>query len=173
MIAGLSFCNLRVRYALHSNLFSLSKALCMSEASVRSSFLPQLGVVTRKMRTLYDAQLKTQELSLSRARLLFHLSAREGATQKELASLLAVEQPSMVTLIDAMEKSGFIRRVALSSDRRSKGIFMTDRAREATTRLMRLTEEFNEMVLAGIDDAELAVVQRVLQRMFDNISEAG
>ncbi|WP_312793817.1 MarR family winged helix-turn-helix transcriptional regulator [Tianweitania sp.] len=144
----------------------------MSEASVRSSFMPQLGVVTRKMRTLYDARLKAQDLTLSRSRLLFYLSGREGTTQKELAKLMEVEQPSMVTLIDAMEKNGFIRRVALSSDRRSKGIFLTDRAREQTAKLMRLTDDFNELVLAGIGDDELSVVSRVLQRMSDNISQA-
>jgi MarR family transcriptional regulator for hemolysin len=144
----------------------------MSEVSIRSSFLPQLGVVTRKLRTLYDGRIRKQDLTLSRARLLFHLAQREGTTQKELAKLLAVEQPSMVTLIDAMEKNGFIRRVARASDRRSKGIFLTDRAREQTARLIRLTEDFNEVVLAGIDDAELEVVMRVLERMFDNINQA-
>ena len=139
---------------------------------MRSTFLPQLGIVTRKLRTFFDGKIKTQDLTLSRARLLFHLSSREGTTQKELAKLLAVEQPSMVTLIDAMEKNGFIRRVALASDRRAKGIFLTDQAREKTAKLMLVMDEFNGIVLAGIDDADLQVVQRVLQRITDNINQA-
>jgi MarR family transcriptional regulator for hemolysin len=143
----------------------------MSGLSVRSTLLPQLGVVTRKMRTLFDGRIKKQGFTLSRARLLFTLAKQEGLTQKELAQMLAVEQPSMVTLIDAMERIGFIRRVPIEGDRRSKGIFLTDIAREKTAKLIKSTNEYNDIVLAGIDDADLETVQRVLQRMFDNINQ--
>lgn len=144
----------------------------MDDVPARSRFLPQLGVVGRKLRTLFDGRIKAQGLTLSRARLLFHLAQQEGLTQKELAQLLAVEQPSMVTLLDAMEKNGFIRRVAIEGDRRAKGIFLTDAARDQTAKLMRITEDFNATVLAGINEEEFEVVTRVLQRVFDNINQA-
>ena len=145
----------------------------MNALTARAAFVTQLVKVNRKLRTLYDAQVKLQGLTLARARMLYHLGNRDGLTQKQLAQLLEVEQPSMVSLIDAMEKKGFVSRVPIEGDRRAKGIFLTEHAREEAGKIQRYSDEVNEKVLAGIDEADLQVTARVLEQIAQNIGAAG
>ena len=138
----------------------------------RTEFVDQLTKVNRKLRTMFDARVKSQGLTLARARLLMHLAKAEGTTQSELAELLEIEQPSMVGLIDAMEKKGFVVRRAVEGDRRAKGIFMTDVARREADTILAYANELRQQVMAGIDDKDLEVATRVLKHVARNIGAA-
>lgn len=118
---------------------------------------------------MFDARVKSQGLTLARARLLMHLAKEEGATQTELAQALEVEQPSMVTLIDALEKKGFVTRRAVTGDRRARGIFLTDGARREAETILEFANELREQVLMGVDENDLAVATRVLGQVARNI----
>jgi MarR family transcriptional regulator for hemolysin len=135
----------------------------------RTVFVDELTKVNRKLRAMFDARVKTQGLTLARARLLMHLAKQEGTTQSELAELLQVEQPSMVGLIDAMEKKGFVIRRAVEGDRRSKGIFLTEAARREADTILAYADKLRQQVMAGIDEAELEIATRVLKQVARNI----
>ncbi|WP_019171083.1 MarR family winged helix-turn-helix transcriptional regulator [Pseudaminobacter salicylatoxidans] len=90
----------------------------MNIIAMRAAFVDELSKASRKLRTLFDARVRTHGLTLSRARLLMHLVKADGATQAELADALEVEQPSLVGLVDALEKMGHIERRAIDGDRR-------------------------------------------------------
>ncbi|WP_442579082.1 MarR family winged helix-turn-helix transcriptional regulator [Mesorhizobium sp. ASY16-5R] len=138
----------------------------------RTVFVDELTKVNRKLRAMFDARVKTQGLTLARARLLMHLAKQEGTTQSELAELLQVEQPSMVGLIDAMEKKGFVIRRAVEGDRRSKGIFLTEAARREADTILAYADELRQQVMVGIDEAELEIATRVLKQVARNIGAA-
>jgi MarR family transcriptional regulator for hemolysin len=145
----------------------------MDMPASRAAFVDQLTKVNRKMRTLFDARVKSQGLTLARARLLMHLAKEEGATQTELAETLEVEQPSMVSLIDALEKKGFVTRRAVEGDRRAKGIFLTEMARAEAQTILDYANELREQVLVGVDDEDLRIATRVLRQVAHNIGAAG
>jgi MarR family transcriptional regulator for hemolysin len=138
----------------------------------RTAFVDELTKVNRKLRAMFDARVKTQGLTLARARLLMHLAKQEGTTQSELAELLQVEQPSMVGLIDAMEKKGFVTRRAVEGDRRSKGIFLTEAARAEADTILAYADELRQQVMVGIDETELEIATRVLKQVARNIGAA-
>ncbi|EBY6940156.1 MarR family transcriptional regulator, partial [Escherichia coli] len=95
-----------------------------------------LAGVNRKMRTMFDARVREQGLTLSRARLLLLLAKGDGVTQRELAEALEIEQPSLVTLLDGLERQGLIVREPLETDRRANRVVLTPEARDETDRLM-------------------------------------
>lgn len=144
----------------------------MDIANSRTAFVDQLTKVNRKMRTLFDARVRSQGLTLARARLLMQLAKEEGATQSELAQVLEVEQPSMVSLIDALEKKGMVVRRAVEGDRRAKGIFLTDTARREADTILAYADELREQVLVGVDLEDLKVATRVLRQVARNIGAA-
>ncbi|MDQ6436656.1 MarR family transcriptional regulator [Mesorhizobium sp. LHD-90] len=141
----------------------------MDMMASRTAFVDELTKVNRKLRTMFDARVKSQGLTLARARLLMHLAKEEGATQSELAEALQVEQPSMVSLIDALEKKGFVVRRAVDGDRRAKGIFLTDVARRETDTILGYANELRQQVLGGVDGRDLETATRVLRRVALNI----
>lgn len=144
----------------------------MDVAVSRAAFVDELTKVNRKLRTLFDARVKMHGLTLARARLLVHLAKEEGATQTELANALEVEQPSMVGLIDGLEKKGFVTRRAVEGDRRARGIFLTEAARAEADAILAFAGELREQVLEGVDEMDLMVATRVLQRVARNIGAA-
>ncbi|PSJ51693.1 MarR family winged helix-turn-helix transcriptional regulator [Kumtagia ephedrae] len=145
----------------------------MDVTAARTAFVDQLTKVNRKMRTLFDARVRSQGLTLSRARLLMHLAKQEGATQSELAEALEVEQPSMVSLIDALEKKGFVTRQSVEGDRRAKRIFLTETARREAETILDYADELREQVLLGVDERDLEVATRVLTQVARNVGAAG
>jgi len=144
----------------------------MDSAALRTRFVDELSKVNRQLRTMFDARVRTRGLTLSRARLLMHLAKNEGATQSELASALEIEQASVVTLLDALQKKDLILRCAVEGDRRANGIFLTGKAREEADAIFGFVAELRKQILAGVDDDDLSVATRVLEQVSRNIGAA-
>lgn len=77
-----------------------------SHSAIRAGFLTELSVAGRKLRTLFDALGRRQGLNLSRARLLLQLAPGNALTQSELAARLELAHPTLVRLLDGLEKQG-------------------------------------------------------------------
>ncbi len=145
----------------------------MPHSSVNRDLFDELSFVNRKLRSLFDARVKERGLTLSRARALFALSRRNGLNQRELADELDIETPTIVRLLDGMEKQGFIERRVEHTDRRAKKIHMTDLGRSIATEIDKLACEIREQVLGDVDPAEKLVALRVISSMAGNIQAIG
>jgi MarR family transcriptional regulator for hemolysin len=102
-----------------------------------------------------------------------HLANADGATQTEIAEALEVEQPSIVGLIDALEKKGLIERRVVEGDRRSRAIFLTEAARDEANEILAFACTLRRQVLNGVDEKDLKIATRVLQQVTRNICSVG
>ncbi|MGE6782086.1 MarR family winged helix-turn-helix transcriptional regulator [Ensifer adhaerens] len=141
----------------------------MYQPTVNRELFDALSLVNRKLRAVFDARVKERGLTLSRARALFALTKKDGLNQRELADELDIETPTLVRLLDGMEKQGFIERRVEVSDRRAKQIHMTELGRTVADEILRLADDIRAEVLQGIDAAELAVTKRVVRAIADNV----
>ena len=141
----------------------------MFDSSVNRELFDALSSVNRKLRALFDARVKERGLTLSRARALFALSRRDGLNQRELAEELGIETPTIVRLLDGMEKQGFIERRVEVSDRRAKQIHMTERGRGIADEIDKLACEIRQQVLDGVDATDKATALQVVSMMAGNI----
>lgn len=135
-------------------------------------FFDELTRANRRLRALFDARAKGMGLTLSRARALMRLAETDGMTQSALAETLGIEQPSLVGLLDGLEKKGFVERRVDPEDRRSRRIFLTPAAQESAAEILAFTRQLRAQVLDGVDPDDLAVAIRVLARANDNIEQA-
>jgi len=145
----------------------------MPNSAVNRELFDALASVNRKLRALFDARVKARGLTLSRARALFALSKRDGLNQRELADELGIETPTIVRLLDGMEKQGFIERRVEVSDRRAKQIHMTDRGRDIAGEIDKLACEIREQVLGGVDHKDKAIALQVVSLMAGNLVSIG
>ncbi|WP_455272130.1 MarR family winged helix-turn-helix transcriptional regulator [Rhizobium herbae] len=141
----------------------------MLNSAVNRELFDALASVNRKLRALFDARVKERGLTLSRARALFALSKRDGLNQRELADELGIETPTIVRLLDGMEKQGFIERRVEASDRRAKQIHMTARGRDIADEIDKLACEIRGQVLDGVDAEDKATALQVVSLMNGNI----
>jgi DNA-binding MarR family transcriptional regulator len=81
-----------------------------------------------------------------------------------------MREPTTVTALNGMEKSGLVRRVPSKNDRRKVHIYLTPRARKLKDKLMPMVAEVNVVAARGIDPNDIAVLRRVLLKMSENLT---
>lgn len=138
-------------------------------ATLRSDVTNELATASRKMRTGFDALVRTRGLTLARARALMLLARHPGISQTELAGLLEIENPTVVRLLDGLEKQGLIRRTPAADDRRVKRIDLTEAAEDQVDEIEDLAEVMRGTMARGIPEADLTVTLNVLRRMIANL----
>jgi MarR family transcriptional regulator for hemolysin len=93
------------------------------------AFGPLLHGAARAWRLKLDERLKPMGLSQAKWRTLLHLSiAPDALTQKEIASRLGIEEPTLVTLLHRLEGDGWVTRTSAEYDRRCKLVRLGRRA---------------------------------------------
>ncbi len=138
-------------------------------AALRAVLPSELSTAGRKMRTVFDRLVRARGLTLSRARTLMVLAHDSEMTQKDLAAALDVEHPTLVRVLDGLEKQGLIERCAVDGDRRAKRIALTPASEGQIRELEELSESVRVQMLDGIPEADVATTLRVLRRIGENL----
>lgn len=92
--------------------------------------------------------------------------------QRELADELDIETPTLVRLLDGMEKQGFIERQSVEGDRRAKQIVMTPHGARMAGEVLDLARSLRADVLADISTADMTATVKVFAAMSDNIARS-
>ena len=122
----------------------------MDLTQLQASFTGELAAVNRKLRALVDDRARDMGLTLSRARLLMELAKADGPTQSDLAGLLDIEQPTLVRLLDGLERNGMIERRTVEGDRRARRVFLTETARAQAQDILDFLAELRAGILQGL-----------------------
>ena len=144
----------------------------MDTTDPRERILDDLSRVQRKMRALFDARVKERGLTLPRARALLILGRGVSLNQRELADELDIETPTLVRLLDGMEKQGFIERQSVEGDRRAKQIAMTPRGAKVAEEVLDLARTLRADVLKGISANDMSTTVKVFAAMAENIAQS-
>lgn len=99
------------------------------------------------------------------------LSIRQGVTQKQLAEMTFVEAPTLVPIIDKMEKDGFLTRQPDPKDRRNNLIFMTEKSERLVDPIIDCIIDIRKMALNKISKKDLEIGKKVLQQITKNTEE--
>src|SRR5712691_9467372 len=128
--------------------------------------------VSRRLRQAVDAELRTFGLTEATWRPLAYVGRLGGGVrQKELATALSIEGPSLVRLLDNLERRGLIERREDETDRRARGIHLTRAGRALAVRAAKAGGEVQARVLANVPPAELEACQRVLAAIERELEE--
>ena len=65
---------------------------------------------------------------------------QDGLTQKEIAERLGLEGPTLIPIIDKMEKDNLVIRRVDSSDRRNNRIYRTEKANELWSEMVKCSK---------------------------------
>lgn len=136
---------------------------------MRDQFPFAVARVTRRWRKMLDERLK--DLGVTQARwstMVYLKQGGEGLTQRELASLMAIENPTLVRLLDSLEQQGLIERRPCPNDRRARRLFLTKDGINFMDELSERAETLREEMLAGIPDKEIECALKVFNRILEN-----
>jgi MarR family transcriptional regulator for hemolysin len=128
--------------------------------------------IARRLRQAVDAELGAYGLTEATWRPLAYVGRLgAGVRQKELATALGIEGPSLVRLLDNLERRGLIERREDETDRRARGIHLTPAGRELAIRVAKLGSEIQRRVLAGVGLADLDVCHRIFDSVERQLDE--
>lgn len=103
-------------------------------------------------------------------RFLRVLWREDGLTQRELSRRVGMREPTTVTALKSLEKSGFVRRRQSEDDRRKIHVFLTPAAKKLQAVLAPCVAEVNEIALRGLSPDEVATLRRLLQHVGRNLA---
>ena len=125
-----------------------------------------LGEVCRGWKARLNDRLRPLGLSQSKWLALLHLSrCKGGVIQKDLASLIGIEGPTLVRLLDRLEADGWVKRKISKQDRRSKIVHLTKKAQPALIKIHMIATHLRQEILSSIREAELETSLQALEKI--------
>ena len=110
-------------------------------------------------------RLESIDLAIGHMPVFAALSDGSAMTQKELAAVAVVEQPTMAATLARMERDGLVARQPNPKDMRSALISLTPLALRKTEEVRRAVADVNGTATASLTKAERAEYLRLLGKI--------
>jgi DNA-binding MarR family transcriptional regulator len=96
---------------------------------------------------------------------LMALATEDGQSQRQLSARLGIHRNTMVSVVDALEADGLVKRTAHPDDRRAFAITLTDQARSLLPDLDNAGHALENAVTAPLSAVERNTLREMLQRI--------
>ncbi len=115
--------------------------------------------VARLLGTRFDQRARAVGLTRAQCKTLGYLARNEGIHQAGLAELLEIAPITLVGLLDRMEEAGWIERRLDPTDRRTRRLYLAERAKPVFSVISRIADESRKEAFAGLmpDQQELLI----------------
>ena len=105
------------------------------------------------------------QLTEQQWRVLRVLWSAKKVTSVELSSRTLLPAPSLVGILDRLEKKGLVSRVRSVEDRRAVFVIATAKGRELEAQVSPLVSEIDQKLRARVTPEEWLMMERVLQKI--------
>lgn len=117
-----------------------------------------------------NAELTTRGVTFRQAQVLWFLSLEGALSQVELAEQMKVEPPTLVGILDRMERDGWIARGDCVHDRRKKLIRATPQADPVWVEILEVAMNVRRRAVEGLSPEEVRQLMSWLGRMEQNLT---
>lgn len=101
--------------------------------------------------------------------ILLALKTERTETQKQLAEAIGIEGATLTHHLDAMERSGLVRRERLPENRRVQRVELTRKGEKAFLRMRDAAIAHDARLREGLDEDDVERMRAVLARMEENL----
>jgi len=100
-----------------------------------------------------------------------HNSEKKDIFQKDIEEELDIRRSSVTSVLQLMEKNGYIQRVSVSTDARLKKIILTEKGKEIQKNVRNLILEFEKSLTDELSDEELDILVSLIDRLSNKIAD--
>jgi MarR family transcriptional regulator for hemolysin len=108
-------------------------------------------------------------ITVGQWKVIVMLVKHNGLTQKEIADKLGLEGPTLIPIIDKMEKEELVVRKVDPSDRRNNRIYRTEKADALWDRMMQCASKVRQVSVKEISEADLNTMRAALDKIWHNL----
>lgn len=116
-----------------------------------------------------NAELTPRGITFRQAQVLSFLALEGDLSQVELAERMKVEPPTLVGILDRMERDGWIARGDCAHDRRKKMIRATPQADPIWAEIVEVALNVRRRAVEGLSPEEVNQMMRWLSRIEENL----
>lgn len=130
----------------------------------------RLKATMKKLEKYIGQIMEEYGLTLAQSFILFSLLEKDGCTLTEIGNRAQIDNSSLTTMVDKLEKEGLVERRLFAQDRRVVTLFLTDAGRELACKVFNTGSDFNNVLtgkLTGIQDEFLKGLD-IISETLDN-----
>ncbi|CAM2799981.1 MarR family winged helix-turn-helix transcriptional regulator [Legionella worsleiensis] len=133
------------------------------------------GVLIKKAARLFErtANINLEELGVTYSQTIFlvRLWEKDGQNQKELTKSSGLKQPTVVGILERMERDELIRRKQNKKDKRCYHFFLTEKAQKACMELEKQGFMMQSIATKDFKVAEISQLNQSLRAVIHNLEE--
>lgn len=130
-------------------------------------------VLAEHLSTSLRSDTRDVGLTTARTRALLCVLVKPPMTQRDLAAALRCSTRQVTALVDALEKSGHVRRDPHPTDRRAHIVALTERGRRDADRVRQLRASLAQQLFDGVDPRDLDAFVRVADAVIARSDRVG
>ena len=130
------------------------------------------GKYARILTRLLDQKLSETDLEISASQsftLMLIIKSGGRIMQNDLEKEMRIRRSSASSLIKNLEENSYITRNDVSSDKRLKEVFITDKGIEAESKVKEEIKKLEAVLIDGISDSELDLWEEISIKMIKNL----
>jgi DNA-binding MarR family transcriptional regulator len=128
-----------------------------------------LKLASMTMRRENEACLRKSGMTLTQWRALGVLLHEPGATHSDLMRHLEIEAPSVTSLVNGMERKGWVKRTRSTADARVKRLSLTPRGRRLIEDAREAMEPIEKRMSATLSASDQATLKLLLRTMVEGL----
>jgi MarR family transcriptional regulator for hemolysin len=128
-----------------------------------------LTMTTQAYHRAVTEELAPHGITYRQSMVLGWLALEGELTQTELAARMMVEPPTLVGILDRMERDGLIARHNCPTDRRKNLIRASEAAKPVWEKIVQCALRVREQATSGLSERQLATLKKLLRRVDKNL----
>lgn len=110
----------------------------------------QLKATMKKVEKYITQELNRYGVNLAQSFVLFSLLENDGSTLSEIGLRAQIENSSLTTMVDKLEKENLVERRSYPQDRRVIRLYLTPKGREVGSKILEAGLNFNKYLEKNI-----------------------
>lgn len=120
----------------------------------------------------FNEELAPQGVTFRQAQVLGCLALEGRLSQTDLADRMRIEPPTLVGILDRMERDGWIRRGGDKTDRRRKLVEPTPAAKPVWSKIVAAAKRVRTRATTGMTAGQMTQLKKLLEVVRENLADA-
>ncbi len=123
---------------------------------------------------IFEKLLKANDiddLNGAQGRILFVLWQEDHLPIHQLSQMTSLYKTTLTSMLDRLEKKGYLRRVLDPNDRRQVRIVLTEKATAMRDRYQSVSAQMNEIFYRGFSEEEITRFENALAKALKNLKD--
>lgn len=134
----------------------------------------KFSTINKKLRHMFDAAFVQSGMTGTQAVVLHFINVQgkyQNIYQRDIEAEFNIRRSSVTSVLQGLERNGFIVREGVKEDSRLKRLVLTDKASKIVEQLQESIDEMNQTILKGLKQDEIILLDTMLSHIVENLSD--